>query len=226
MIKEKRAEIEKSIIEFGTAITPGGGNGKIYKSLFSKMSEKQFDDFWESVKKRGYIPVFMDNFDQKEMVDYDAAIELSKKWNIPLIQQVELVDPDTNIKHKTPEQTIVGICDVSKQRQIIVKKIGNAKHDFDVDDLTGQAIGDSKGAGISNPENHMLLALGLTTMALELTSVKGGDAGAYREYKNQLVTTGSATVGAALKAGDGAKSLKTGSWLLTGRHLDNTMGTR
>lgn len=226
MDKNKRKLIEEGILAFAKEITPGGGNARIYKNIFETVSERQFEEIWESIKRNGYIPVFMDNFDQKEMIDYDAAIALGKKWGIELEQPVTFMDPDTGIVHTTPENTVVGIAEVAKQRQILIKKIGAAKHDFDVDDLTGQPIGDSKGAGISNPEIHMLLALKLPTMAKELAGVKGGDAGAYREYKNQLTTTGNTTVNSALKAGTGAKSLKTASWLLFGRHLDNTMGER
>lgn len=226
MDKNKRKLIEEGILAFAKEITPGGGNARIYKNIFETVNERQFEEIWESIKRNGYIPVFMDNFDQKEMIDYDAAIALGKKWNIELEQPVTFLDPDTGIVHTTPENTVVGISEVAKQRQILIKKIGAAKHDFDVDDLTGQPIGDSKGAGISNPEIHMLLALKLPTMAKELAGVKGGDAGAYREYKNQLTTTGNTTVNSALKAGTGAKSLKTASWLLFGRHLDNTMGER
>lgn len=226
MDKNKRKLIEEGILAFAKEITPGGGNARIYKNIFDTVNERQFEEIWESIKRNGYIPVFMDNFDQQEMIDYDAAIALGKKWGIELEQPVTFLDPDTGIVHTTPDNTVVGISEVGKQRQILIKKIGAAKHDFDVDDLTGQPIGDSKGAGISNPEVHMLLALKLPTMAKELAGVKGGDVGAYREYKNQLTTTGNTTVNSALKAGTGAKSLKTASWLLFGRHLDNTMGER
>lgn len=226
MEQNKRNLIEKSILEFVKEITPGGGNHHIYKSLFKEMNDNQFDTFWEQIKKRGYIPIFLDNFNQEEMVDYNKLKSLSERWNIPLEQQVNFIDPDTGIIHTTPRPAMVGIVEVSKQRQIVVKKINIAKHDFDVDDLTGQPVGDSKGAGISNPENNILIALGLTTMAKELTAVKGGDINAYRQYKSDLVSSGTTTVQASLKAGNGAKSLRTAYWLLRGRHLDNNIINR
>lgn len=226
MDKAKRKLIEDGILKFAKEITPGGGNHRIYSNIFNTVDDNQFKDIWDSIVKHGYIPVFMDNFNTKEMLDYDHAIALGKKWDIPLEQPVTFVDPDTGIEHTTPDTTVVGISETTKQRQIIVKKIGAAKNDFDVDDLTGQPIGDSKGAGISNPEIHMLLFLKLPNMAKELAAVKGGDAGAYREYKNELTTTGSTTVRNALKQGDGAKSLRTADWLLAGRHLISTISER
>lgn len=160
------------------------------------------------------------------MIDYDLIVRLSKKWNIPLEQQVIIPDPDTGIFHTTPEKAIVGIVEVAKQRQVIVKKIGVSKHDYDVEDLTGQPTGDSKAGGISNPEINILIALGLTTVAKELASVKGGDIGAYREYKSQLSTTGVSNTNEALRNGTGVKSLQTAEWLLKGRHIVSNIGSR
>lgn len=226
MSASKRNIIEQGILEFVKEVTPGGGNHRIYSVLFKKMSDAQFYNFWDAVKKHGYIPIFLDNFDQKEMVDYDHMKTLSDRWKIPIEQQVNFVDPDTGIAHTTPNTAVVGIVEVAKQRQVVIKKMGAAKHDFDVDDLTGQPVGDSQGAGISNPENNVLVALGLTTMARELSAVKGGDIGAYRQYKSDLISSGTASVQGSLQAGSGAKSLQTASWLLYGRHLGSDIGVR
>lgn len=219
MTPSKRKAIEQGILEFVKEVTPGGGNHRIYSALFKRLSDEHFIVLWEQIKKRCYIPVFLDNFDQKEMVDYAHLKTLSEKWKIPLEQQVTFIDPDTGIKHTTPQTAIVGIVEVAKQRQIVIKKMGVAKHDFDVEDLTGQPVGDSKGAGVSNPENNIFVALGLTTMAKELASVKGGDLGAYRQYKSDLVSSGTASVQGSLKAGSGVKSMQTAEWLMKGRHL-------
>lgn len=215
----KRKRIEDKILIFAKVVTKGGGNATLYRTLFDKMNEKQFEDFWEMIKKTGYIPIFLDNFNQDEMVDYDGLLVFAKNNNIQLEQRFIFVDPDTGIRHMTPQTAMVGIVETSKQRQLVIKKMSVAKNDFDVEDLTGQAVGDSKGAGISNPENNILVALGLTTMAKELSSVKGGDADAYRQYKSDLSTSGQSTVAASLKAGKGAKSLSTMEWFLEGRHL-------
>lgn len=226
MDKKKRAQIESSILTFAKKITTGGNNETVYKNLFAEMNEAQFDTFWEAIKRRGYIPIFLDNFDTKEMVDYDNCIKLSKEWNIKLEQSVTIPDPDTGISYTTPEDTVVGIVESTKQRQIISKKIGVSKNDYQVDDLTGQPTGESKAGGISNPEVNILVALGLTTTAKELVSVKGGDIGAYNYYKSQLTESGVSSTNEALRNGTGAKSLQTAQWLLRGRHIISDIGAR
>lgn len=226
MDKKKRAKIEQYVLAFAKKITEGGKNESVYKSLFAEMNDSQFDTFWEAIKKRGYIPIFLDNYDTKEMVNYDLCIALSKEWNIKLEQPVTIPDPDTGISYTTPDTTVVGIVESTKQRQIISKKIGVSKHDYQVDDLTGQPTGDSKAGGISNPEVNILVALGLTTTAKELVSVKGGDVGAYNYYKSQLTETGETSTNEALRNGTGAKSLHTAEWLLRGRHIISDIGKR
>lgn len=226
MDKAKRQLIEAGILEFVTPITPGGGNAKVYRDIFNTTDDAAFDKLWESIKTQGYIPIFLDNYDPQEMIDFDALVALANKWGIPVEQQVIIPDQDTGIQYTTPESAVVGIVETCKQRQLSIKKIGVSKHDYQIEDLTGQPTGDSKAGGISNPELNILIALGLPTMAKELASVKGGDIGAYRHYKTELSNTGRTDTNSALKNGSGVKSLKTVQWLLLGRHIQSNIAAR
>lgn len=219
MIASKRKAIEKGILDFVTPITPGGNNRKVYEDLFKQADDKTFEVIWEGIKEKGYIPLFFDNYDNEEMVDYNKLLDLAKSWDIPLEQKLVIPDPDTGITYTTAETVLVGICEVAKPRQLSIKKIGVSKNDYQVATLTGQPIGDSKAGGISNPELNILVSLGLTTVAKELASVKGGDVGAYRHYKSSLSTTGNTQTKESLQQGTGVKSLKTVKWLLAGRHI-------
>lgn len=226
MDKAKRQLIEEGILAFVTPITPGGGNAKVYKDIFSTARDEDIEQLWESIKAQGYIPIFLDNYDTREMIDFDALVSLAKQWNIPVEQQVIIPDQDTGIQYTTPETAVVGIVESCKQRQLSIKKIGVSKHDYQIEDLTGQPTGDSKAGGISNPELNILIALGLPTMAKELASVKGGDIGAYRHYKTELSNTGHTSTNNALRNGSGVKSLKTVQWLLLGRHIQSNIAAR
>lgn len=226
MDKAKRKLIEDGILEFVTPITPGGGNAVVYKNIFNNTTDAQFEAIWNNIKESGYIPIFLDSYDSAEMVDFDSLVTLAKKWDIPLEQQVIIPDQDTGILYTTPETAVVGIVETCKQRQLSIKKIGVSKHDYQIEDLTGQPTGDSKAGGISNPEINILIALGLPTMAKELASVKGGDIGAYRHYKTELSNTGRTDTNNALKNGSGVKSLKTVQWLLLGRHISSNISAR
>ncbi|QDH47130.1 hypothetical protein PQC07_gp050 [Aeromonas phage D3] len=223
---KNRKEIQNDILFLAKRITPGGGNHRIYTALFEEMSDDQFKLFWNGIHDSGFIPFIVDNYDNKEMIDYDGIAKLAKELNIPLEQRIIMTDPDTGLEHTTPETYLVGIAETRKQRQLQAKKFGASKHDHDIEDLTGQPTGDSKAGGISNPEIQVLLSLGLKTMAKELADVRGGDIGAYQAYKNDIISGGETTVQSTLERGTGVKSLRTAHWMLRGRLLDNNLHRR
>ncbi|QZA70726.1 DNA-directed RNA polymerase subunit beta [Erwinia phage AH04] len=223
---KNRKEIESDILALAKDFTKGGGNHKVYSELFARLSDEQFAQFWNNICDMSFIPMFVDNFDMRETIDYDHTVKLAKKLDIPLEQQVIFTDPDTGLEHTTPETAIVGIAEVRKQRQLQAKKFGASKHDYNVEDLTGQPTGDSRAGGISNPEIQVLLSLGLPTLAKELADARGGDVGAYRAYKNDILTTGVTTTESALQRGTGVKSLQTAHFLLLGQHIDNDLMAR
>lgn len=221
-----RSEIEEEILTFAKRMTPGGGSHLVYKALFKKMNDEQFKAFWNGICDSNFIPVFVNNFDNKEMIDYDDVCLFAKELNIPLEQQLVITDPDSGLQYTTPETAIVGYAEMRKQRQLQAKKFGASKHDQETEDLTGQPTGDSKAGGISSPEIRVLLSLGLKTTAKELFDVRGGDTKAYRAYKSDILTTGETTTQSSLKRGSGVKSLQTAHFLLRGRLLDNNLNSR
>lgn len=223
---KNRKEIESDILEFAKDFTKGGDNHKLYSELFGRLTDAQFATFWNSICDSGFIPMFASNFDMKETIDYDHIVKVAKKYDIPLEQQLVITDPDTGLQHTTPETALVGWAEVRKQRQLQAKKFGASKNDYETEDLTGQPTGESRAGGISNPEIQVLLSLGLPTLAKELADVRGGDAGAYRAYKNDILTSGQSTTQSALQRGTGVKSLQTAHYLLRDQHLDNNLDSR
>lgn len=223
---KNRKEIEGDILALAKIFTPGGGNHKLYTELFGRLNDDQFKQFWNQVCDTGFIPMFVDNFDMKETIDYDHMVKVAIQHDIPLEQQLIITDPDTGLEHTTPETYLTGIAEVRKQRQLQAKKFGASKHDYEVEDLTGQPTGDSRAGGISNPEIQVLLTLKLPTLAKELGGVRGGDSGAYRAYKNDILTSGRTSTESALQRGTGVKSLQTAHYLLRGQHLDNNLASR
>lgn len=223
---KNRKEIERDILELAKKFTVGGGNHKLYSELFGHLKDDQFAKFWNSICDNKFIPMFVDNFDPKEGISYDHMVKVAADYGIPLEQQLVITDPDTGLQFTTPETALVGIAEARKQRQLQAKKFGASKHDYETEDLTGQPTGDSKAGGISNPEIQVLLSLGLPTLAKELADVRGGDAGAYRAYKNDILSSGRATTESALARGTGVKSLQSAHYLLMGQHIDNNLNAR
>ena len=225
-----RKAAEKFILEFMGKITRGGGNKLIYSELFKTMSDQQFEEFVVKLEKglenRQSIPIWASNTDKDEEIDFDIVVKLAEEYGVSLEQQLILTDDTTGIEFLTPKTSFVGITEYRKQRQMLQKKFGAGKDDNTIDDLTGQVVGESKGGGISNPENQIMKTLGLVVTNQELADVRGGDLKALETYRNELITTGQATVYGALRNGNGVKSMKTLHYLLRQRFIDNNLHTR
>lgn len=226
MAKGNRAATEKYWLDLMKVITKGGYNHTVYSDIFSKMNDKQFEEFMVKIEAGGNLCIWVDNQEGDEYPVFDNIIAEARKRGLELEQHLVFIDQDTGLEYETPETFVVGVAETRKQRQMWVKKFGYAKDDSKVDDLTGQVFGDSRGTGISLPEVRVLKTLGLDLVAKELYDVKGGDLGALDEYRRSIQETGHATVEEALKRGTGVRSLMTASKLLDGRHLTNNVGER
>lgn len=221
-----RKVFEQIVIEAFSPVTKGGGNKVVYERLFAQMSDKAFEEFVQWLERGNSLALFASNYVPAEKLVYENLMTLCKKHGVEIEQQLVIFDEDTNIKSLTPYKAIVGRAEARKQRQMLVKKFSAARNDSDIDDLTGQPMGDSRATGISGPEITVLRNLGLPLMANELYNVKGGDADALKAYKNELLTTGKTTTAGSLRKGSGTKVLNTVYHLLRGRHIDSNINEK
>lgn len=221
-----RKGFEEYILGFMGKLTKGGGNRRIYERIFKGMNDSQLALFVDKVEKLGSLSIWVSNFDPKEMIDYENILKLSKEYGVEVEQQLIIYDEDTGIKSVTPHKVVVGMVECRKQRQMLVKKFSAARDDSQIDDLTGQVMGDSRATGISQPEITVLRNLGLHTVANELYNVKGGDLDALKAYKNDLLTTGKTTTNGSLRKGSIPKVLRTAHFLLRARGIDGNIGRR
>jgi hypothetical protein len=218
-----RKAFEERVLTFMAKLTKGGGNRTIYERVFATMDDKAMEAFIQSLENGGQLAVWASNFDPNEKLDYENLLKLCKEYGVEVEQQLVTYDEDTNIKSLSAHKAIVGRAEARKQRQMWAKKFSAASNDYEIDDLTGQPMGDSRATGLSGPEIAVLRTLGLHTMANELYNVKGGDVDALKSYKNDILTTGKTTTNGSLRKGSGTKVLNTVHHLFRGRHINTTI---
>lgn len=221
-----RKAFEASVLKFMGRATKGGHNRKVYADLFKEMSDEELDALVVSLEQGAALPIYTSNWDPNEMLSFREVQALAKDYGVALETQLIITDQDTGLEFITPETYFVGVTEIRKQRQMLVKKFGAAKDDLKVDDLTGQVTGDSRATGISSPEVQVLKTMGLTITPKELYDVRGGDLGALDVYRKELMETGRTTTRESLKRGSGVKSLQVAHFLLRGRHIDNNLQER
>lgn len=221
-----RKAFEDFVLEFMGEVTAGGGNKVIYRRLFDQLKDNQVEEMVVRIEQGMPLSIWVSNWNRKEMIDFARIMKLAKKYGVKIEQQLIVYDSDTGIKSMTPHTAITGIVRLRKQRQMQVTKFGAAQNDYNIDDLTGQVMGDSRSTGISQPEITVLRNLGLDIMANELYNVKGGDLDALKYYKNEILTTGKTNTNASLMQGSIAKVLSTVYYLFRGRHIDSNFNKR
>jgi hypothetical protein len=115
---------------------------------------------------------------------------IMRELGIEPYQSVWIPEKNNTRSFLTPNKYFVGYFPLARQAQFLQKKINIPKDDRVTDQITGQVTGDSKGAKVSAPEMHCMIAMNLENNLVEMMKVMGGDAGAYSAANAYIDRTG------------------------------------
>ena len=219
-----RKEAEKIIIDIVEAILPGGGNKEVYETFFSKMSDKVFDEWMESINSGKERPFIYVPNGSKHKISTERNFAIAKKLNHNFFERI-WIDQDDPLRPKylTNVPYIVLELPIRRQAQLLVKKISVPENNRSIDQLSGQAAGDSRSARISYPELQFLMGMNLPNSLVELMKFRGGDKGGFNGMNRTISNDGSVTLKAINHLATGVESTKTLSAYLTAMHLRNTL---
>jgi hypothetical protein len=220
-----RKAAEQVIIEMVEAILPGGGNKAIYEDFFSKMSDKDFDQWMEDINSGAKRPFIYAPNNAKVKLSTERNFAIAKKINHNFFERlwIDHKDPDrpkylTNVPH------IVLELPIRRQSQLLVKKLSVAEHNKSIDSLSGQPAGkSSRSAKISYPELQILMGMNLPKTLIELMKYRGGDRGGFNAMNRAISADGSVTLKSIDHLSTGVESTKTLNAYLTAMHLRNTL---
>lgn len=218
-----RAAAEAVVLKWVEEILPGGGNAKLYKDLFSGMSDEQFDAWIQQLESgEAHVRIFVPPLRDVAM-DTTRNIEVGKRMGVEFYQRLWLTDPVTGDCTLTPKKYMVIHLPLRRQQQLRVKKTSVPDDNLHINQLTGQATGVSKGASFSYPEWQIFYAKGLNYSGLELAKLRGGDLDAYAEMNRQIARTGSANMTEILSMNSRPESTITLNIILKSMMLDNNL---
>lgn len=193
-IMSLRELAEKEILYFIERILPDGENVKIYKDLFARTSDEEFDVWMERLGNgEEILAIFKPNL-LGAKISLTRNIEVAEELGFPLFQHLYLTDQDTGMVRKTPAKYLIGMVPFRRQAQTLESKMSVPDNDDVVDQLTGQATGVSKGSRMSYPEIQVNLSKGLDKMLLELVKFRAGDAKSYAAMNKSIYETGSVSL--------------------------------
>ena len=219
-----RKEAEKIIIDMVEAILPGGGNKEVYENFFAKMSDKDFDIWMEDLNSGRERPfIYVPNLG-KVKISTERNFAIAKKIGHNFFERIWIDEKDPNRpKYLTNVPYIILELPVRRQSQLLVKKISVPENNKSIDQLSGQAAGDSRSARISYPELQFLMGMNLPNSLLEFMKFRGGDKGGFNAMNRTISADGTVTLRSINHLSTGVESTKTLSAYLTAMHLRNTL---
>lgn len=218
-----RKSAEDFIIQYIEKLLPGSDNVKIYRDLFSKMDDQQFDVFMKKLEtKENRLAIISPNFG-KQRLDVQRNLKIAKELGHRFFQRILIEGSGERPTYLTPIEYMVVDLPLRRQAQLLVKKISIPEDNKTVDQLTGQPTGSSKGSKISYPEIQVLAAMSLDNSLLELLKFRGGDIKGFNAMNKMISTTGGVSLDTIERFAGGVESTKTLKAYLTSMHLSNTL---
>lgn len=220
---KNRAATEKFILSYIGKLTPGTRNADIYKDKFSKMSDKQFDEFMTQLKNDEIkLSVIIPNYSEKS-ITVKNNMKIAEELGHDFFQRLWIEGKDDSPTYLSPVKYLVLDLPLRRASQMLTKKISVPDHNKVVDAMSGQPTGDSKGARLSYPEAQICSAMGLEDSVIELMKFRGGDIKGNIALNNMLSKYGAANQKVLGQFASGVESTKTLKTFLTCCHLKNNL---
>lgn len=175
--KTKRAKMENLIYGFFDKIDPSKINTNFYRSFFSKMTDKEFDSFFDRFFKddNAYLVLTVTAFESDITIE---NIEATAKFlNVPLFEYVVMPYGSTD-KSKpivTPYPVPVGYFHEKRVQQTAIKKNSTSIEITNRDAKTGQVVNHDKNSRQSIDENYCLMTSGNVQAIKEFMSFRADD---------------------------------------------------
>lgn len=215
----------KRILEYVTttldAIDPSGTNTKRFTARFDAMSDQEVERFIRRVENgEENLRVEMPNL--KLQFDMDGMLELGRKRQTGLFEQLWIRDVSTGRRYLTPIAYPILQLPVRRPQQTVEHSLSTQEDDRTIDALSGQKVGRDKAVGLSNPEIQVLYSRGLTKTLNEMVAIRGGNVAAYSEFRSQLESAGMVTL-AELDPSTRTRASVVLHQQLLAMHLDNNL---
>lgn len=173
----KRKKMEKYIYDVFDLLDPSKMNTKFYQEFFSKMSDKEFDNFFKKffADKDAYLVYNVELMhNEPKMEDIEKC---AKFMNVPLYEYVVLpyFSRDKSKPVVTPYPVPVGYIHEKRVQQTAMKKNSGSIDISMRDAKTNQVTQDDKNGQNSIDENYCLMAMGAKKAAKEFMSFRADD---------------------------------------------------
>ena len=217
----KRKAFETFILKVMDKQDPSGFNTNHMKSFFAGLSDKQFDNWVIALHtKKAKIPLYQPPY--IVVLKREDSIATAKFLGITIEERIRIWDSDGQRFVLTPHRYTILRLPVRRLKQHREDGLSVPESDRRLNPLTDQVVQPDKGSAISAPQSQVMVSQNLLKTTSEYINVRGGDLGAYNQYKQSLESTGHVRLDEITDT-TGVKSAEVLSTLLFGMGIDNNV---
>jgi hypothetical protein len=203
-------------------LLPGTPCIAVYRAYFDSLNDASFKRLIERLEAGFVLPLIVPNL-KEPAISVERNLALGERWGHEFFQQLRLTDQATGKEFITPLKYLVIEWPMRRQAQTLDKKSSIPLDNSQVDDLTDQMTGDSKGSRISLPELQVLNSEGLNATIAEMIKIRGGDPIALSVLERTIIEQGSVTLEQLTSLGTRPTATNTASALLKAMHIGNNL---
>lgn len=226
-IKKARIAFEESFLADLKTILPKHQMTEIYHNFFASKSDAAFIEMVKQIDSGDLIlPLIIPNFIENDL-STARNLKIGTEWGYEFRQHLTLTDPtDPSVTIVTPEKYLVTLQMVRRQSQTLESKRSIPENVDNIDDLSGQVTGESKGSSLTKPELHVLDYHQLENSIVELIKARGGDAEAWRKMQRSILTTGHVNLEDVVDGDSRTKATEVAEAWLKAAHIGNNFTGR
>lgn len=185
--KEQRKKVEALVYKFMEIADKSKINVEYYKKLFSKLSDKQFEDlFKKDFPLRFHYRPFEND------IPFGDIVKANDSIGVPTLEKVLQPDlfKDSDGVPVATKECMVGYLPVQKMKQFITKK-NSMSTDIEHRDMkTGLLLSDDKNGKTSDKEIESLIVNNLISSGLEFSKPKADGMKSKAQLYNTIKTKG------------------------------------
>lgn len=218
-----RKEVTEYILKGLNAILPGTPDVPRYRAFLEGMTNAEFTEYMKALGTgEKFLTITAPNASPLKL-DLERNLALGEKLGVNFHQHLWVEATDERPAYRTVPEYLVVKLPVRIAAQRLQKKMSIPKTQRNINALTGQPTGESKGASISYPELRVCAAMGMEKTMVEMMKFRGGDARGGAAYNASLMRTGHVNLDTMEHFASGVESTATLKTFLTAAMLKNTL---
>jgi len=189
-MNSKRKKVEDYILKYISKIMKNDFNVKLYKDMFSKMSDKEFHKFMEDLRDGNINLQFIVPHELEKEVSIDNNFKIGKELGIKFYSRLKIKGKNNMPDYFTKDKYLILRLPIRKLKQTIGKGISITENRKRINTATGQPIDDSRASTLTLPEIQLLTSMGLEKSVVELMKDRGGDTDAFNILISSMIKHG------------------------------------